>query len=358
MASKALTVSAYHAKLVELTRHPDIDLTCVVPPAWAGRRRETVEPRGYRLIEQPIRFDGNHHLFHWVGLPRLIQSSRPHILHIDEEPYDLATFLATRAARTAGSRVVFFTWQNLLKRLPPPFRQMERYVYASASAAIAGSSEAVSVLARKGYRGPTIVLPQFGVDPETFRPRGPHTSASFEIGYVGRLVPEKGVDLLLQAAATLSGEWRLTVLGDGPERQRLVALADRLGVARRVTWQPAVASSDVPSQMAALDVFVLPSLTRPNWKEQFGRVLVEAMASGVPPVGSTCGEIPSVIGDAGLLFAEGDVAGLAGALTRLQRDPGLRSSLAARGRKRVLSLFTHARIASETVDLYRSVAAR
>ena len=98
-----------------------------------------------------------------------------------------------------------------------------------------------------------------------------------------------------------------------------------------------------------------PSRSRPNWVEQFGRVLVEAMACGVAVVGSDCGEIPHVIGEAGLIFAEGDVEALRGHLARLQSDAALRAELARRGRQRVLERFTQARVAEETVALYRSL---
>src|SRR5436305_9013059 len=97
--------------------------------------------------------------------------------------------------------------------------------------------------------------------------------------------------------------------------------------------------------MQKMDVFVLPSLTRPNWKEQFGRVLVEAMACETPVIGSRSGEIPRVIGDAGLLFQEGNVQELAARVRRLLDDPTLYAQLAAQGRQRVLERYTQERIA-------------
>jgi glycosyltransferase involved in cell wall biosynthesis len=100
---------------------------------------------------------------------------------------------------------------------------------------------------------------------------------------------------------------------------------------------------------------VLPSRTRPNWKEQFGRALVEAMACEVPVVGSDSGEIPNVIGDAGLVFPEGDVAALAGHLRRLQDSQDMRRDLGRRGRARVLDRFTQARVAEQTYQLYRQI---
>jgi glycosyltransferase involved in cell wall biosynthesis len=114
----------------------------------------------------------------------------------------------------------------------------------------------------------------------------------------------------------------------------------------------------VPSYLRALDVIVLPSVSRPNWAEQFGRILVEAMAAGVSVVGSNCGEIPDVIGNAGLVFPEGDANALARILDRLARQPSLRVQLGERGRRRALERYTYRRIAMDTVEVYRQVLHR
>jgi glycosyltransferase involved in cell wall biosynthesis len=170
------------------------------------------------------------------------------------------------------------------------------------------------------------------------------------------LIPEKGVDLLLRACAALPGRgWRLTILGDGPERPRLTALADAAGIAGQVTFLGHRPSTQTPDIYRTFDVLVLPSVSRPNWVEQFGRVLTEAMACGVPVVGSDSGEIPHVIGDAGLIFPEGDAAALCDALARLLADPALRHDLADRGRARVLAHFTQAQVAAATYRVYQAV---
>jgi len=102
-------------------------------------------------------------------------------------------------------------------------------------------------------------------------------------------------------------------------------------------------------------VLALPSRTRPNIKEQFGRVLVEAMSCETCVVGSDSGEIPNVIGDAGLIFREGDERELAHRLHQLMDAPAVRESLRHRGRQRVLDHFTYAKIATDTVDFYRRI---
>jgi glycosyltransferase involved in cell wall biosynthesis len=172
------------------------------------------------------------------------------------------------------------------------------------------------------------------------------------------LTAEKGVDVLLESAARLDGDWRLRFVGSGPLRDVIPARAAELGIGERVSVEPGVPSTDVPARLRELDVLVLPSLTTPSWKEQFGRVLQEAMACAVPVIGSDSGEIPHVIGDAGLIVPEGDAEALGAALGQLMANPTLCQQLGQRGRARALERFTQASVAAQTVDVYRQVMAR
>ena len=351
---KALVVGAYQRKLEVLASRPEIELACVVPPTWGAQHFEPAYVRGYRVIVRPIRFNGNFHLFHFRGLGGALRELRPDIVHVDEEPYNLATILAVRQALAVGARPIFFTWQNLVRRYPPPFRWFERYVYTRARHAIAGSADAGRVLRRKGYRGPLAVIPQVGVDADLFAPpRSRPPNPCFTIGYAGRLVEEKGLFVLLDALVGLDGDWQLRLVGDGPLRAPLLARARALRLAERVSLETSVPSTEMPATLQRFDALVLPSLTRRNWKEQFGRILVEAMACGVPVAGSASGEIPRVVGEAGLIVPEADPPALRAALHRLASDAAFRADLARRGRARVLDRFTHDHIADETLAVYQ-----
>jgi glycosyltransferase involved in cell wall biosynthesis len=359
--SKALVVGAYHSKLKQLAAQPDMDLIAVVPPSWRDERGELrLEPtpaEGYQFIVTPIRFNGNFHLHYYPQFDRLLKQLKPDLVHIDEEPYNLATYLAQRSARAVKARTVFFSWQNLNRTYPPPFRWFERYVLKHAAAGIVGNRDSEEVWRAKGYRGPLTIIPQVGVEPDIFKPCAERNRglSDFVVGYAGRFVEEKGVDLLLQALSGLTGEWRADLVGSGPDQNRLAELAQQLKLADRVRFLPWMPSTQTVNYYHAIDVLVLPSCSRPNWKEQFGRVLVDAMACGVPVIGSTCGEIPNVIGDAGLTFSEGDVDALRAQLQRLHDDTALRHDLAQRGRQRVLDHFTQAQIAQKTYEVYQSV---
>ena len=360
MVSKALVTGAYQRKAEEIARR-GVELTVLVPPSWQDRRGRQVatalHTEGYTLRTIPLRLNGNFHLHFYPTLARELAQLRPDVLHFDEEPYNLATYLALGIAQRLGIEALFFTWQNLLRNYPPPFVWWERANYRRAAYALAGNQDAAAVLRKKGYQGPLTVLPQFGVDPAIFVPasvsQAPDTP--LRIGYAGGLLPEKGLDLLLYACAGLQGAWQLRLAGEGESRAGLVALAAQLGVTDRVRFDSRLDSDAMPHFYQSLDVFVLPSRTLPTWKEQFGRVLIEAMSCAVAVVGSNSGEIPNVMGEAGLLFAEGDVDALAGHLQRLLADPALRAKLGQAGRARVLACYTMQQIAAQTVDIYHTL---
>ncbi|MBW3534817.1 MAG: glycosyltransferase family 4 protein [Gemmatimonadetes bacterium] len=379
--SKALVVAAYRDKIAALGRH--VDVRAVIPERW-GREPVEASPEGVPEPERvPVRMPGHNHLHLYRGAGRWIDAASPDLVHVDEEPYSLVTLQMAGLCRRRGLPWLFFTWQNLERRPPPPFGAVRSAVLRGARGALAGTDGAGRALRSAGWKGPMAVIPQFGVCPRRFAPDAQARRSTrarlavppdaFLVGYGGRLVAEKGVHVLLDAFAKLSagpgdgerpaapadgadGEAaHLVLIGDGPERSRLEEHAARAGVADRVRFTGPVPSTAMPGTLAALDVLVLPTLGTASWTEQFGRVLVEAMACGIPVVGSLCGEIPSVIGDAGDLVPMEDAASLAEALRRLRDDAPLRRRRAEAGRRRVTERFTQERVAERTVEFYRSL---
>ena len=362
--SKALVVAAYRAKLRELARY--VDVTAVAPERWRGREVEPDQARDERVEFRPVLLPGWNSLHVYPRLGSLLDRERPELVHVDEEPFSLAALQLVELSRGRRIPAVFFAWENRDKWLPVPLAAVRRRVFRHTAGAIAGTPAAAAMLERHGYAGPLAVIPQFGVDPEAFAPDpvarervrrdpgiGPHDLC---VGFAGRLVPEKGAGDLIHAIAGLP-ELQVLLLGDGPERSRLEALVLAAGATERVRFVGHVPSTDMPEWLRAIDVLALPSRTTARWAEQFGRVLVEAMACGIPVVASRSGEIPHVLGDAGVLVPEGDPAALRQALAALAADPSRRARLGACGRARVLEHFTHARIARETAGFYESLLA-
>jgi glycosyltransferase involved in cell wall biosynthesis len=357
LISKAMTVAATHGKARLLGRH--CRLVLITPERWSAYSAEHAEvPRDFVWVRLPAMLSGHNHLHIYRGLRRTLDQLRPDLVHIDEEPWSAVTWQALRHARRLKARTLAFTWQNIDKRYPPPFGAIERHTHRQVNLIIAGNDEAAGLLRRRGFAGPIRVIPQFGVDLDIFVPR-PSTRKQlglpgdcFLIGYVGRLIPEKGVRTPVEALVQLP-QVRLALAGTGPDESALRRFAARLGVANRVHFLGGVPSTRVPDVIAGVDALILPSRTSPRWKEQFGRVLVEAMAMGIPVIGSDSGEIPRVIGDAGLVFPEGNAPALAVAVQMLQ-DDSLRTQLVSRGFDRVRAHFAQECIAGLTLDAWRS----
>jgi glycosyltransferase involved in cell wall biosynthesis len=370
MVTKRLAEFAnVQSRLREMVRM-GVDLTVVSPRRWTGSEQEfrSIDPDGYRLVVTECWFTGTrslrlaHHLHFYPHVSGILAQEKWDVIHIDEEPFNFVTYHTLTARRRKDAQVVFTTWQNLMKRYPPPFNFFEKYVFQHSAGAIAGNTEAVKVLRRRGFQKLATYVPQLGVDTLLFRKQDASEYRAklglrdaFLLGFVGRLSPEKGIDTLIRALARVSRECVLVVVGSGPEQRKLEAVAEGCGVSSRIRWVPWVSSADIPGYMNSFDVLVLPSRTLRNLKEQFGRVLVEAMACETCVIGSDAGAIPDVIGEAGLLFHEGDASALACCLSRVVEDPSLRGLLAKAGRERALSHFSYNKIARDTIDFYGKV---
>jgi glycosyltransferase involved in cell wall biosynthesis len=199
------------------------------------------------------------------------------------------------------------------------------------------------VLRSKGYTGDLTVCP-LPFDSELYHPRSEaefpsrlrRDAGEVLIGYVGRIVEAKGLRTLVEALALLPRPgWKLALVGAGPFEREFGELIRNKGLAGRVVQLGFVPHEETPGYLAAFDVLVLPSETQPNWKEQFGRVIVEALACGTPVIGSDSGEIPNLVlsSGGGLVFPERNAAAFADKLRTMISDPTLRQRYAENGRQ-------------------------
>lgn len=367
--SHSSVVYNYREKLRLLARRKGVEMTLLLPHAWreAGKRVRTSNQlensEGLRIISAPVLFEGRIKRHFYPFFSHYVKEVNPDLIHVEEEPYSLVAWQAARSARRLGVPLVFFTWENLLERFPFPHQFIRRRVLETAAHAIAGDLEAGQLLEKAGYPSRQIsVIPQYGINPGLFRPK--KTAAlrkklglgPFTVGYLGRLVPEKGVQHLLVAFSMLNNpKSNLLIVGGGPLQGELEAKAVELGVSKQARWVPSLEQSLVPDYLNCMDTLVLPSVTTARWKEQFGRVLIEAQACEVPVVGSDSGAIPEVIGQAGLIFPEGNVPKLASRLRQLENSMSLREKLGRMGRKRVLRLYTNQKIADKIYKIYEQI---
>ncbi len=292
--------------------------------------------------------------FYLARVARLIAELGPQAAFVEEEPTSVAGFQWGRALRRARVPYGLQAAENLDRPLPLLARAFRRWGLAHAAFVAARSPSAAALLRRirADVRAPVIphYVPEWA--PVRRMPR-----EGFVVGYAGRLVQEKGLDVLIDAIAPIDGAV-VRLVGNGPMRAELEARATAQSVALQIDSN--VKHEDMAGAYATFDILVLPSRSTPRWAEQFGRVLVEALFCGIPVVGSDSGEIPWLIGctGGGLIVPEGDVVALRRALVRLRDSPALRGKLAAAGQERVRAEFSVAAIAAGLDRALRAAGAQ
>jgi glycosyltransferase involved in cell wall biosynthesis len=357
--SKSGVVTAWRERERQL-RAKGADLVLLTAARWEEGGSPVDFGAAGDTFAVPVRTFGRHpnfFVYDPIALWRLLGSEQWDLIDMHEEPFGtaVAEVLAMRMFRARRVPYVLSSAQNIEKRYPPPFRWFERVALRHAAGAYTCNAEAGEILARKHLRGRRIVLP-LGVDVGRFTPvdREP-PEGILRVGFVGRLIPHKGVDVLLSAVAP-DERLRVAVYGTGPEENTLRSLAADLGLADRVVFQGHLDESEIPEVYRRFDVLAVPSVPMPGWIEQFGRVVVEAQASGVPVVASNSGALPDVIGDSGLLVPPRDPASLRDALLRVLVEPGLWARLHAAGPLDAARA-SWSRIAEEQMALYREAVA-
>ena len=312
------------------------------------------ESRSHPLRTAPVLPRGPYPYSLFVGgLRGFMREWGPDVVYHQGEPSELsaAQVMAAAARACPEARRVVFSFENVVRDwrgFPRCLRGWAaRRTIPRLDMVFACTHTAREAWERLGFDPARIRVVYLGADAEQYR-RCDATAlrerlgaeGRFLVGYVGRLVHEKGVDVLLEALAQLPDEFILALVGGGPVEADLARLSAECGLAERVRWLGRVPRESIPEHLSAFDAMVLPSRSIPVWREQFGMALVEAMLCETPVVGSSCGAIPEVIGEAGLVFPEGDAAALADRLRRLADDTALREDLARRGLERARREFT------------------
>ncbi len=207
---------------------------------------------------------------------------------------------------------------NISKQYPPPFQWIERSNIRRASGWIAGGQTTLrTLLSRNGYANrPHCIIP-LGVDVNHFqrnREQGDAIRKSLGwdvegppvVGFLGRFIDEKGLRIVMQSLEACATPWRGLFVGGGGLEAELERWSKKFP--KRIAIVKGVKHEDVPKYLNAMDVLLAPSQTLSRWREQLGRMLIEAFACGIPVIASDSGEIPFVIGDAGEIVAEKDVS--------------------------------------------------
>ncbi|MFP7473333.1 glycosyltransferase [Niallia taxi] len=288
-----------------------------------------------RIIEIPTALNKSIPLhFYRKSMKSYFREYKPDAVYVAEEPYSLSCFQAIKCAIPYTKAIGFYSAQNINKNYPYLFRKIEKYVYRHSKVAVSISRDVTTVLRDKGYEKNICEIP-LGVDEDHFvissqlkleaKKQCGIPSDAYVIGYAGRLVEEKGVDLLLKASSQMMNSIKniyIMIVGRGPQAEELKVLAKKLSIRDKVLFIENAVHSDMPKWFNCMDVHVLPSKTMSNWREQFGRVLIEAAACGVPTIGSSSGEIPVVLKSLGMasIFEEGNVEELKNQLLVIKKS--------------------------------------
>jgi glycosyltransferase involved in cell wall biosynthesis len=341
-----------------------VSVAAAVPARWSpvglGAEQQTSygDDAGVRTVPIPVggsTAPGADPSWSRAPLRRLLTDFRPELIQIEEEPWTRVAATAAALARRLHIPYIVLTSESLSGSQGIMGRLRRSRVLGNAKGIVAVNELAAKRVGRRHPSLPLRVIPQVGVSVPLPTPRPERTGLT--IGFLGRLLPEKGLDLVFRACVKLIGRWGIIVVGTGPAQEELEGLAERLGIAGRVTWLGALPRQRVDEVWPLLDCVVLPSRTAPHWIEGMPRAAIEAMANGVPVIASTAGALPETVGQAGLVVPEEDVEAIAEALQRLHDVPAERERLAAEGRRRVLSEYTDSAIAEKTLRFWRDTIA-
>ena len=382
---------ASHTYIVDLNREkwralahlaPEIEVTLVVPRRWrpGGVQNKIIDSEyldeGTLKVVPVSNLSQNNQglLTFGTDLIPLLKQFEPDIIQVEQgsKAITYSQFITLNKLLGLNAKNVFFTWWNIPYTLKFPISLIEAYNLKNTHGIVVGNQDGADILRQRGYKGPMEVMPQLGVDESLFQPiPEPELKAElgikpdeFVVGFVGRFVEEKGLLTLTDALAKLSElPWKALFLGRGELKPQILEKAEKLRIQDRLIFVESVPHDQVQRYINAMSALVLPSettdkfktLTAVGWKEQFGHVLIEAMACKVPVVGSDSGEIPHVIGESGLVFPEKNAETLADRLRRLMENSQLAEDLGRRGYERALHSYTNKALAGQLFTFYQQL---
>lgn len=383
VASHSYIVDLNCEKLKTLANlEPGIEVTIVVPKRWkpGGVMKDTIKTRyreegSFRVVPVSNFSQNNQGLLTFgADLIKLLRSFKPDIIQVEQGSKSLAyaQFITLNKLLNLKAKNIFFTWWNLPYTLKFPVSLLEAYNLRNTDGIVVGNQDGAKIFRDRGYTRNLSIMPQLGIDDSLFRSQSqPELAANlgiqsndFVVGFVGRFVPEKGILTLIKALGRLRDRnWKLLLLGRGELKSEIQQQAEEFEFSDRLIWVESVPHADVYRYINLMNTLVLPSettyqfktLTSAGWKEQFGHVLIEAMACQVPVIGSDSGEIPNVIDQAGLVFPEGDVEELSDRLKQLMDDRNFAEELGQRGYQRAMAKYTNRALAKELLEFYRSL---
>lgn len=309
----------------ELNRRGRIEVTVASPRFFAGDLRPIdleAEPTGSHLEVIPLDCYLSRHIhvfiYHPRQLKKLLQSRQWDYGYLWEEPYIYSGYQLGKAFRHEHVPYSLFTNQNIFKKYPWPFSYFEKQTLHHCDSLWGCGPQILETFRQKDFRGNAEILPYF-VNTDRFRPLDAETKKQHRqkfglqnvktVGFMGRLTEEKGLRIFLNAVEQLPAQqaWQVLILGDGPLREEIQKWVVQKKMQNRF-FLKLMKHEEIPQILPTMDLLLCPSQTMPFWREQFGRMIIEGFACGVPVMASDSGEIPFVVGEAGIVLPEKDQA--------------------------------------------------
>lgn len=279
------------------------------------------------------------------------------------ELFSYYTHQALRAKKRGGVKKVVATVSENIpfnQEWYPKQKALKKFALRNLDHILAISGLSKKAMMIEGYPEEKITVVPHGLDLKKFKVQSEKLKVKnkFTILFVGRLEEEKGVWELLRAFKGLKKrhkDLQLVMIGQGSQEKKIKDWLGNNKLKESVWLKGRVKYRNIEREYHQADIFVLPSKPTLTWQEQFGMVLIEAMACGVPVVSTKSGAIPEIVGEEGILVSPNNWFELAGALKKLIFDQKLRESLAKKGRERVKKRFDRMIVAQKIEEIYQKV---
>ena len=355
-------------------RYPDAQIKVLIPKTWpatlfnlAAGDLSKDKINNCEFISIKTFKSGNEVLYgyNFFALSKILKAFKPDLIHVEQGDNAFSYFQAIILSKLfcRKAKFTFFTWVNWKQKRSLKYKLIwsfiERFNLKNSFGAFVGNDEAREILKEKGFVKPIKVLLQLGVNQKYFIPAKIINKNSDKkyLGFIGRIIKEKGVFLLIDAFARLASEfknWNLLFVGNGKAKEKLINYVSEKGLNNRIQFKDSVCHEQISGILNNLDGLILPSYDTSEWKEQFGHVLIEAMACKVPVLGSSGGYISNVIGDSGLVFKQKDENDLLEKLKGFFSSEELRKKMSQRGHERFKEKYSYEIIAEKTYDFWNS----
>ena len=354
-------VDLYRERARILAKDYEYDVSMIIPNKWNEGSKNIILNKNdkIKIYNSNTILTNNIPLFMYnpFVIIKAMINEKPDIIDIHEEPYSLSALevIVLKNIFSRKSKVVFYSAQNILKKYPWPIRVFEKIVCSNSQGAYTCSTEVTKVLKERSFKGLIKEIP-LGIDENIFFKKNKnYINDKFKIGFIGRLEKSKGIINLIHALGKLkSKNWECSIVGNGSLYNSLSEVINKENLTDKVKLLGSIDPENIPAYINSIDILIVPSLTTPSWKEQFGRVIVEAFACGKPVIGSDSGAIPEVISTGGIIFSENNIEELALKIDEVINNNELYEYISKNALQQSQK-YTWNKIAKEFDDLYNKV---